>query len=252
MNTVPSEGIHLVVDVLEKLDEAKTGDTRVILAPPFTHLIDVIDHVWEEPQISVAAQNCHHEDSGAYTGEISASMISDLNIDAVILGHSERRQYFNESDELLSLKVDAAVRNALVPIFCVGEVLEERKGNQQNEVVTQQLTKGLFHLDADDFKSVIVAYEPVWAIGTGETASPQQAQDMHKVIRDHIASKYGSEIAEGISILYGGSVKPGNAQEIFSQPDVDGGLIGGASLNADDFVAIVHAMVPAKGGLRTV
>ncbi|GGH71777.1 triose-phosphate isomerase [Phaeocystidibacter marisrubri] len=252
MNTVPSEGVGLVVEILEKLDSKYTGDTRVILSPPFTHLIDVIDHVWEVPQISVAAQNCHHEDNGAYTGEISAGMISDLNIDAVILGHSERRQYFGEDDALLAKKVNAAIRNSLMPIFCVGEVLEDRKANKHNEVVTSQLTQGLFHLSSEEFKNVIIAYEPVWAIGTGETASPQQAQDMHKSIRAHVASKYGEDAANNVSILYGGSVKPNNASEIFSQPDVDGGLIGGASLNADDFVSIVHAMAPAKGGLHAV
>lgn len=252
MNTLPSDGVGLVMNIIEGINPAKLGDTRVILAPPFTHLIDVIDHVWEEGHISVAAQNCHHEDSGAYTGEISAAMIADLNIDAVIIGHSERRAYFNEDDALLAKKVDAAMRHSLLPIFCVGEVLEERKAGNHEQVVKDQLTNGLFHLDAEQMKTVIVAYEPVWAIGTGETATPAQAQEMHASIRQHIAAKYGAEIADSISILYGGSVKPSNAEEIFGQPDVDGGLVGGASLDAEGFVEIIHAMAPAKSGLRTV
>lgn len=251
MNTVPSDGVSLVVDILEKLNPSLMGETRVIIAPPFTHLIDVIDHVWEEGHISVAAQNCHHEDSGAYTGEISAGMIADLNIDAVIIGHSERREYFKESDELLAAKVNAAIRHSLMPIFCVGESLEQRQSGNHEIVVTEQLTNGLFHLSPEQMKSVIVAYEPVWAIGTGETATPEQAQEMHASIRTHLKSKYG-ELAEEISILYGGSVKPSNAREIFGNPDVDGGLVGGASLNASDFVSIVHAMQTAKGGLRAV
>lgn len=241
MNTVPSEGVSLVVDILEGLPSVEAPQTRIILAPPFTHIIDVMDHIWEEPRISVAAQNCHHEDSGAYTGEISAEMLSDLNVDAVILGHSERREYCNETDELLAKKVNAAFRHNLLPIFCVGEKLDDRKAGSHEAVVTSQLTNGLFHLSPDQMKNVILAYEPVWAIGTGETATPQQAQDMHKAIRNHVAEKYGTEIAESISILYGGSVKPSNAREIFSNPDVDGGLIGGASLVAEDFLSIVAA-----------
>lgn len=252
MNTVPSDGVNLVVDILEKLKPDLQKDTRVIVAPPFTHLIDVIDHVWEETSVAVAAQNCHHEDGGAYTGEISAAMISDLNIDAVIIGHSERRAYFNEDDALLAKKVDAALRHSLLPIFCCGEILEQRKANEHEKVVTEQLENALFHLTAEQMKNVIVAYEPVWAIGTGETASPEQAQEMHLAIRRHIASKYGNEVANEISILYGGSVKPSNAREIFSQLDVDGGLVGGASLSADDFVGIVHSMSTAKGGLKAV
>ncbi len=252
MNTIPSDGVGLVVDILDQLDPKLQQDTRVIIAPPFTHLIDVIDHVWEETSVSVAAQNCHHEDSGAYTGEISAAMISDLNIDAVIIGHSERRAYFNEDDALLAKKVDAAFRHSLLPIFCCGESLQQRKSGEHEKVVTSQVENSLFHLSPDQMKNTIVAYEPVWAIGTGETASPEQAQDMHKAIRDHIASKYGKAIADQVSILYGGSVKPSNAREIFSKDDVDGGLIGGASLKADDFVSIVHSMATAKGGLRSV
>ncbi|KAB2810026.1 triose-phosphate isomerase [Phaeocystidibacter luteus] len=252
MNTVPSDGVGLVVDILEKLNPSQVGDTRVIISPPFTHLIDVIDHVWEEPHVSVAAQNCHFEDSGAFTGEISAAMIADLNIDAVIIGHSERRQYFNEDDALLAKKVDAAVRHSLLPLFCVGESLDQRKSGNHEQVVKDQLTNGLFHLSPDSFKSAIIAYEPVWAIGTGETATPEQAQEMHAAIRAHVADKYGAEIAENVSILYGGSVKPSNAREIFSQPDVDGGLVGGASLETKGFVEIVHAMAPAKGGLHAV
>ncbi|MCB0400370.1 MAG: triose-phosphate isomerase, partial [Winogradskyella sp.] len=178
---------------------------------------------------------------GAYTGEISAGMLKSVGIKTVILGHSERRAYFNETDEALAKKVDTALANDMRVIFCFGEELSDRKAGNEETVVESQIRNALFHLSADAFKHIVLAYEPVWAIGTGETATPDQAQDMHAFIRKTLAEKYGNDVADGVSILYGGSVKPDNAKEIFSKPDVDGGLIGGASLKAEDFFAIVNA-----------
>jgi len=190
----------------------------------------------------VIAQNMHFAHNGAYTGEVSASMLKSIGIKTVILGHSERRAYFNETDADLAKKVSQALDHSMSVVFCFGEELEDRKSSNEENIVEGQLKNALFHLEAADFKHIILAYEPVWAIGTGETASPEQAQDMHAFIRKTIASKYGSEVADSVSILYGGSVKPSNAEEIFSKPDVDGGLIGGASLKAEDFYAIVNAI----------
>ena len=183
----------------------------------------------------------HFADNGAYTGEISAAMLKSIGVNTVILGHSERRAYFNETDELLAKKVDAALKNDLRVIFCFGEELADRKAGNEEKVVESQIKNALFHLEASAFKNIVLAYEPVWAIGTGETASPEQAQDMHKYIRKTLNNKYGSQVANDMTILYGGSVKPNNAKEIFSKPDVDGGLIGGAALNAEDFYAIINA-----------
>lgn len=242
MNTTPEEGIQLVNDILFGLTSDVLGDTRVIVSPPATHLSDVVEALWDSPEISVAAQNCHHLESGAYTGEISAAMLRSLEVDAVIIGHSERRQYFGETNEQLAAKVDIALRNELSPIYCCGELLEEREANQHYDVVKTQVQEALFHLSAEDITEVVIAYEPVWAIGTGLTASPEQAQEMHAHIRSVIAEKYGQSLANEISILYGGSCKPSNAAEIFSKPDVDGGLIGGASLVAADFLAIIKAL----------
>ena len=184
----------------------------------------------------------HQAKNGAFTGEISAEMLKAIGIKTVILGHSERRMYFNETDEALAEKVNAIIENELETIFCFGELLEDRKSDNHFKVVENQLKKGLFHLEAKDWKSIILAYEPVWAIGTGETASPEQAQEMHAFIRGIIEKKYNKEVADNVSILYGGSVKPANAEEIFSKPDVDGGLIGGAALNVADFKAIITAI----------
>jgi len=183
----------------------------------------------------------HFAANGAYTGEVSASMLKSTGISTVILGHSERREYFNETDESLAKKVDAVLANNMRTIFCFGEELADRKAGNEETVVEGQIKNALFHLDASAFKSIVLAYEPVWAIGTGETATPEQAQDMHAFIRKTLENKYGTEVANTVSILYGGSVKPANAKEIFSKPDVDGGLIGGASLKAEDFFAIVNA-----------
>ncbi len=195
----------------------------------------------KKSKLEVAAQNMHQATNGAFTGEISAEMLKSIGVKTVILGHSERRAYFGETDALLAEKVDAALANKLEVIFCFGEELADRKSGNHEAVVESQIKNALFHLGADAYKKIVLAYEPVWAIGTGETASPEQAQDMHAFIRKTLADKYGNDVADSVSILYGGSVKPANAKEIFSKPDVDGGLIGGAALNADDFFAIVNA-----------
>ncbi len=215
-------------------------NTQVILGVPHVFLSEV-RHAVEGSAIELAAQNCHQEDSGAYTGETSPVMLQSLGIPYVILGHSERRQYFQESDELLAAKTDAALKHGLKVIFCCGESLSVRESGGQNEFVSRQLRLGLFHLDAAALKQIIIAYEPIWAIGTGVTASPEQAQEMHQQIRRLISEQYGAEAAANMHILYGGSVKPDNAATLFGQPDVDGGLVGGASLKADDFAAIMQA-----------
>ena len=215
-------------------------DVEVMIAPAFTNLWQAFNSL-KDDSIEVIAQNMHFAESGAYTGEVSASMLKSLGIKTVILGHSERRAYFNETDELLAKKVDAALANDMRIIFCFGEELADRKSGNEEVVVGDQIKYALFHLGADAFKHIVLAYEPVWAIGTGETASPEQAQDMHAFIRKTVADKYGSDVANNVSILYGGSCKPSNAKEIFSKPDVDGGLIGGAALNAEDFFAIANA-----------
>jgi triosephosphate isomerase len=217
------------------------SEAEVMIAPTFTNLWAAFEAL-RQSDIEVIAQNMHFAESGAYTGEISASMLKSIGINTVILGHSERRAFFNETDELLAKKVDAALANDMTVIFCFGEELADRKAGNEEKVVASQLKNALFHLGASAFKSIILAYEPVWAIGTGETATPEQAQDMHAFIRKTLASKYSDEVANKVSILYGGSVKPDNAKDIFSKPDVDGGLIGGASLKASDFFAIVNAV----------
>jgi triosephosphate isomerase len=198
--------------------------------------------VGAKSNVYVAAQNCSNKLSGAYTGEVSVTMLQSMCVKYVVIGHSERREYFNESNELLAQKVDICLENKTTPIFCCGEPLEIRESATQNEYVAKQLSESLFHLTEDAISHVVIAYEPIWAIGTGKTASSDQAQEMHSFIRSHIASKYGAAIADSISILYGGSVKSANAVEIFGQPDVDGGLVGGASLIADEFVAIINAL----------
>lgn len=220
--------------------QSNPTDVEVMIAPSFTNLWQAFNSLKENP-IEVIAQNMHFAESGAYTGEISAQMLTSLGIKTVILGHSERRAYFNETDETLAKKVDRALEHDMQIIFCFGEELEDRKSGDQEKIVSAQIQNALFHLGEDAFKKIILAYEPVWAIGTGETASPEQAQDMHAFIRKTLADKYGSEVAGSTPILYGGSCKPSNAQEIFSKEDVDGGLIGGAALNADDFFAIVNS-----------
>ncbi|WP_445736650.1 triose-phosphate isomerase [Mariniflexile sp.] len=218
----------------------KTSNAEVMIAPTFTNLWQAYQTL-KGTDIEVIAQNMHFAENGAYTGEISARMLKSVGVKTVILGHSERREYFNETDEILAKKVDAALANDLRVIFCFGEVLADRKSGNHENVVGSQIKNALFHLQAWHFKNIVLAYEPVWAIGTGETATAEQAQDMHAFIRKTLADQFGHEIANNVSILYGGSVKPNNANEIFDKPDVDGGLIGGAALNADDFYAIVNA-----------
>lgn len=220
--------------------QTKTSNAEVMIAPTAVNLVKATEAV-QDTAIEVIAQNMHFAENGAYTGEISAGMLKSIGVNTVILGHSERREYFNETDASLAKKVDAALANGMRAIFCFGEELADRKAGNEEAVVESQIKNALFHLGADAFKNIVLAYEPVWAIGTGETASPEQAQDMHAFIRKTLADTYGEDVANSVSILYGGSVKPANAQEIFSKPDVDGGLIGGASLKAADFYAIVNA-----------
>lgn len=222
---------------------AKLPDTEgeVIVAPTFVNLAAAVKQL-EGSVIQVAAQNMHFADNGAFTGEISADMLLNIGVDIVILGHSERRAYFGEDDALLAKKVDTALGKNLRVIFCFGEELQDRKSDNHFSVVESQLKNALFHLSKEQWGQIVLAYEPVWAIGTGETASPEQAQEMHAFIRKTIQEAYDQNVADEVTILYGGSVKPGNAAEIFSKPDVDGGLIGGASLKCDDFSAIIKAI----------
>jgi len=237
MNTTLKEGIELAKSVNDKIEMT---DVTVILCTPFIHLTEV-NKVINKPALFLGAQNCADKESGAYTGEVSAEMIKSTGATHVILGHSERRAYYGETDELLAVKVKLVIKNELIPIFCIGEVLEERESGKHFDIVKSQLEKGLFDLTPEDFSKIVIAYEPVWAIGTGKTATPDQAQEIHKVIRDSIKTKYGDTIAADCSILYGGSCKPSNAAELFANHDVDGGLIGGAALNAEDFMGIVNA-----------
>ena len=239
MNKNFQEGTMLAQEVVANV---QPSETQVILGTPFIHLQAVAAVTNGTSNIAVAAQNCHQAASGAYTGETSVGMIKSTGARYVILGHSERRAYYGETDALIAEKVKAVLAGGLQPIYCCGEKLEVREAGNQNELVGSQIREGLFHLDAAAFEKVVIAYEPVWAIGTGVTASPAQAQEMHKHIRSLIADQYGAEIADGTTILYGGSVKPNNAKELFSNPDVDGGLIGGASLKAPDFVAIINSI----------
>ena len=229
----------LLNDLIAKLPNDK--DVEIIVAPTFVNLSSAVGHL-EFTNIQVAAQNMHQAESGAFTGEISADMLKSIGVNTVILGHSERRAIFNETDAIISFKVDAALKHGLRVIFCFGEELKDRQDKQHFNVVENQLRDGLFQIDKSAWENIVLAYEPVWAIGTGETASPEQAQEMHEFIRETVRKTFGSDIAEDVTILYGGSVKPDNAQEIFGKPDVDGGLIGGAALKADDFAAIVNAI----------
>ena len=226
----------------ELIDQVPTDvQARIIVAPTFVNLASATEHL-EFTNIEVAAQNMHQAENGAYTGEVSASMLKSVGVNIVILGHSERRSYFNETDATIAFKTDAALQHDMEVIFCFGEELKDRQSENHFNIVENQLRDGLFHLDAKDWEQIILAYEPVWAIGTGETATPDQAQEMHAFIRETIRNRFGSDVAENVSILYGGSVKPDNAKEIFSKPDVDGGLIGGASLKASDFSAIIKGI----------
>lgn len=239
-NTTLQEGIELAKSVNEVVAKKGAKDVLVILGTPFTHISSVVGCV-NLKRIGVAAQNCAAEAKGAFTGEVSASMVKSTGANYVILGHSERREYYGETSEVLNKKLALALENDLTPIYCCGEALDIRNAGTQNEYVINQLKETIFKLSADDFKKIILAYEPIWAIGTGVTATTQQAQDMHKALRDAIAEQFGQEIADEIPILYGGSCNPKNAKELFANPDVDGGLIGGASLKAEDFIQIINA-----------
>ena len=241
MNLTLKEGLKLINEILEaKIFMEPTQEA--VFAVPFPYLIDTKNAIADTPNFYVAAQNCASEKQGAYTGETSAQMINSINIPYVIIGHSERREYYQESNEILSKKINLALANNLTPIFCCGESFEIRQSDKQNEYVQKQLAESLFHLSEEQISKTIIAYEPIWAIGTGLTASSEQAQEMHAHIRKILADKYGSVIAENISILYGGSVKAINAVDIFSQPDVDGGLVGGASLIANEFITIIKSL----------
>ncbi len=239
-NTNLQEGTELAkaVDQLAAKEAAK--DVVIVLGVPFTHLAKVAESV-NTDRIGVSAQNCAAEAKGAFTGEVSAEMVKSTGAEYVILGHSERREYYGETSEILNKKLALALANGLTPIYCCGEPLEVREAGKQNEFVKNQLEETIFQLPESEFKKLVIAYEPIWAIGTGKTATSAQAQEIHAFIRSAIAEKFGSETAESISILYGGSAKPDNAPELFANKDVDGGLIGGASLKAEDFLGIINA-----------
>ena len=239
-----SEGIELAREVETMVQDEVQGEVLVVLGVPFIHLHAVVGVL--KGRISVSAQNCHQAKEGAYTGEVSATQVASTGAQYVILGHSERRQYFDEGAALLLDKIKAALKAGLTPIFCCGETKDIREGGTHNTFVRGQIADVLYELSSEEMAKVVIAYEPIWAIGTGLTASPQQAQDIHKEIRTALAEHFGQSLADETSILYGGSVKPDNATELFAQPDIDGGLVGGASLKSADFVKIVLAMQPAS------
>ena len=239
MNKNLQEGVELAKELNEALQN-KSVNCDVVIGTPFIHLASVVNSV-DTNKVGVAAQNCADKESGAYTGEVSAAMVASTGAKYVILGHSERRAYYHETPEILKEKVKLALANGLTPIFCIGEVLEEREADKHFEVVKAQIEGSLFDLSSEDFAKTVLAYEPVWAIGTGKTATADQAQEIHAFIRQTLVEKYGQEIADNTSILYGGSCNAANAKELFSNPDVDGGLIGGASLGVDKFMPIIEA-----------
>lgn len=241
MNKTLEEGLSLASEVVNIANDEITDDAIAVLCTPFIHLSAVSKIVNGSDKVFLGAQNMSEHASGAYTGDISADMLNSVGVNYVILGHSERREYHNESNAQLASRVDVALANGLTPIFCCGESLEIREAGTHVAYVSNQLKESLFHLDTASFKKIVIAYEPIWAIGTGVTASSAQAQDMHKALRDGLAAQYGQEVADEISILYGGSAKPANAPELFAQPDVDGGLIGGAALKARDFIDIIKS-----------
>ena len=234
MNTLLKDGMELARSV-ERMESEESGDALLIIAPPFTHLSKIRELT---DNVKLSAQNCASEPSGAYTGEVSPDMLVSAGAEYVIIGHSERRSYFGEDNVLLNKKVKLALDKGLQPIYCCGEVLEERESGRLFDVVKEQLEKGLSGVTDEEIGKVIIAYEPVWAIGTGKVATPDQAQEMHRHIRDLLAELYNDKVSDDMTILYGGSCKPSNARELFANPDVDGGLIGGASLDAEDFLAI--------------
>lgn len=239
MNTTNASGEALVKGIV---GQASKPAAKVVFGVPYVQLAQISDLLAGQENFFVAAQNCHHEESGAYTGEIAPAMLAALGVDYVILGHSERRDYFGETDELIGKKVRKVIAHGMQPIYCCGEKLETRQADQHEQLVAEQIKTALFGLSPEDIAKVVIAYEPVWAIGTGVTASPEQAQEMHAFLRSLLAKQYGDLVAQGITILYGGSMKPDNAKELLSQTDVDGGLVGGASLKVEDFVAIIQAV----------
>ena len=239
MNLKREDALALVSEVLSQLPKDK--DTEVVFAPCFLYLYKIAKMCNDFERVKVSAQNCSKEGKGAFTGEVSAEMVTTSNGDYVIIGHSERREYFKETNADLAEKVNKVLANNLKVIFCCGESLTQRKDEAHFDWIKKQLSEGLFHLLAKEFENIVIAYEPIWAIGTGITATSEQAQEMHQFIRNFLNKKYGSEVAEDTSILYGGSCKPTNAKELFSQTDIDGGLIGGASLKADDFLSIINS-----------
>jgi len=244
MNLNLEEGKKLVEGVIAGMPTL-SEQKQVAIAPPFVHLAQTAAQLNGKAHIYLSAQNCYSEAAGAYTGEISASMLKSVGTHYVIIGHSERREYFKEDNAMLAKKTAQCLENGMQVIFCCGEPLEIRDANTQNAYVETQIKESLFQLDAAQLKNIVIAYEPIWAIGTGRTASAQQAQDMHAYIRSVIAAQYGKDAADNMSILYGGSCKPSNAAELFACADVDGGLIGGASLKADEFLGIIDAMIKA-------
>ncbi|MCO6498663.1 MAG: triose-phosphate isomerase [Chitinophagaceae bacterium] len=232
-------------DLLKALNEKNFNlkdNQQVIIAVPFPYLLTAKQILGDKPSFYVAAQNCYNKVCGAYTGEVSVAMLTSCGVTHVILGHSERREYFNETNKTVGQKVELVIENGITPIFCCGEELSIRESDAHNRFVDSQIREGLFHLSPDAMSKVIIAYEPIWAIGTGKTATADQAQEMHAHIRNIIRGKYGNEIADNLTILYGGSVKGSNAVELFSEPDVDGGLVGGASLKADEFEIIINSL----------
>jgi triosephosphate isomerase len=241
LNYDKEQSKKLIKELKKVIKNNPLESTRVIVAPTFVNLSSAVKAA-KKSKIEVVAQNMHQAANGAFTGEVSADMLKVIGVETVILGHSERRTFFNETDAALAEKVNTVLEKGMEAIFCFGELLENRKTGNQFAVVESQLKNGLFHIAAKDWKHIILAYEPVWAIGTGETASAEQAQEMHAFIRSIIEKEYAKEVADAVSILYGGSVKPSNAEEIFSKPDVDGGLIGGAALNVADFAGIINAI----------
>lgn len=238
MNNDLAQTKALITDLLAKLPQT---DAQIMIAPAFVNLSLAVE-LTKNSKIETIAQNMHFAENGAYTGEVSAQMLESVGVKTIILGHSERREYFNETDETLAKKTDTALKHNMRVVFCIGEKLAERKAQKHFEVVKEQIEKGLFHLPASAWENIILAYEPVWAIGTGETATPEQAQEIHAFIRKTLADKYGKPTADSVSILYGGSCNPKNAKEIFAKEDVDGGLIGGASLKAEDFIGVISAI----------
>jgi len=241
MNLTYLQGENLIDDILSAGIELK-ADHQVIFSVPFPYLTMAIKKVANKDEYFVSAQNCSDKKAGAYTGETSAEMLKSIETGYCIIGHSERREYFNESNQVLAEKINRCLEHSITPIFCCGEPLSIREAGTQNEYVAKQLKESLYHLSADQLKSIVIAYEPIWAIGTGKTATTEQAQEMHAYLRSVLAKQYSSEIASEISILYGGSVKANNAKELFGCPDVDGGLVGGASIIAADFITIIRSL----------